>query len=371
MMRVAVFLLAFSFANIYYSNVIAASNVNVSVSVNKSAWDSSNNPNNINSETPATKFEYNFDRLPLSGATTYKPWSDSYWPNNEGGLANRWQGRVGWLQIPPSRWRAKRMSAEKISNLSPAEKYDMYVGNFRYPITKSEKARTSRRDPAWEGICHGWAPASYLFQEPKPITVTSYDGISITFASSDIKGLLSLLQGNYNDGRTYMAGNRCNSSLNIYTTNSRSDECLDVHAGAFHVIMANRLGILHKAFVIDRDTGYEVWNQPVHAFRSSIIRTQAPTAGAAVNTVEEMVISSVITYTDEIEPHFYPQNSAGRESFRVDREYRYILELDANRNIIGGKWISTNHPDFLWTQKQAPFIGYFEDLGELYKLSTK
>ncbi|MBF0298091.1 MAG: hypothetical protein HQK51_05185 [Oligoflexia bacterium] len=338
------------------------------------AWNPSNDPKNVNAETetPSGIFQYNFDQLPLSGSTSYKPWTDTYWPSNSKGLANRWQTAAGaFYLISPSKNKILKMSQGEIAKLSPAEKYDIFVGDFNYALTKSEKKRTSILSPGWNGICHGWAPASYLFKEPNAVTVTSADGIKLPFGSSDIKGLLSLLQGNYNSGKTYMAGNRCNQRLTIHTSDSRKDNCLDINAGAFHVIMANRLGILGRAFVIDRSTDYQVWNQPVYAFRSNVIRSQMPTTDAAIGTVEESVIHTTITYTDEIDPNFYPQNKPGREDFRIDKEYTYILELDANKNIIGGKWISKDYPDFLWVQEKAPFTGRFAALESLYKFSTE
>ena len=49
--------------------------------------------------------------------------------------------------------------------------------------------------PAWQVYCHGWTAASIAFEEPAPILVTNPDGLRIPFGSSDIKALLTYLQG--------------------------------------------------------------------------------------------------------------------------------------------------------------------------------
>lgn len=36
------------------------------------------------------------------------------------------------------------------------------------------------------------------------------------------------------------------------------------------------------------------------------------------------------------------------DSYTRSRSYHFVLELDAEGMILGGEWISTNQPDFLW-----------------------
>ncbi|MBF0364081.1 MAG: hypothetical protein HQK50_00835 [Oligoflexia bacterium] len=335
-----------------------------------SAWDLNNDPANINVEATDRAFEYNLARLPMRGELEKKPWTDTYWPSYKRGIAQRWvdSSSIGFSFRD---FFSSRLSEKKVAKLSPAEKYDLYLGNMDYPLTEAEKNRTSRSAPKWEGLCHGWAMASMLFDEPNPITVVNNNGVVIHFGSSDIKALLTLLQGNYNEGKTYFAGSRCDAKFNVYRWHNRNNACMDVNAGAFHVILSNKIGILKQGIVIDRQTDKEVWNQPVHAFRSKIIAEQAATADAATGTVKEVVVSTVITYTAEIEPNFYPQNRAGTEDFRVLKEYRYILELNRHGNIIGGEWISSDYPDFIWTQSRVRFVNYFASLAKLYQLSIR
>ncbi len=47
------------------------------------------------------------------------------------------------------------MSLDDLKILSPAEKYDIYVGRYDYPTVQSEWKRTNPEDAHWEGLCHG------------------------------------------------------------------------------------------------------------------------------------------------------------------------------------------------------------------------
>ena len=81
--------------------------------------------------------------------------------------------------------------------LSPAEKYDIFMGKFSYPTVKFEWARTSASHPQWYGLCHGWAPAAIVYDEPNPVTLTGPSGVKVPFGSSDVKALLTHFLANY------------------------------------------------------------------------------------------------------------------------------------------------------------------------------
>ena len=73
----------------------------------------------------------------------------------------------------------QNMTANQISSLSPAEKLDIFAGRFDYPTVNSEWQRTSPQDAQWEGLCHGWAPASQFYLQPEPVNMTSKDQLII------------------------------------------------------------------------------------------------------------------------------------------------------------------------------------------------
>lgn len=48
-------------------------------------WNNRNNPNQWQDG-----MVYNFNQLPLNGTLDVVPWSDTYWPSYQSGIANRW-----------------------------------------------------------------------------------------------------------------------------------------------------------------------------------------------------------------------------------------------------------------------------------------
>ena len=158
--------------------------------VSGARWDMLNNPN---------KWWYapvkTLSALPSSGRTRRATWSDDYWPSNKGGIANRWQVGQSFGYRLHSLSQLRRMGPRGLRTLSPAEKFDIYNNRLDYPTVKSEWRRTSRFMPDWFGLCHGWAPASMLFREPGPVTLTASNGLRIPFGSSDVKALLTYLLG--------------------------------------------------------------------------------------------------------------------------------------------------------------------------------
>ncbi|MCX6111321.1 MAG: hypothetical protein NTZ90_17130 [Proteobacteria bacterium] len=159
----------------------------------KEAWDEVNDPLRL-----GTDYERNFKMLPLAGALDKTPWSDTYWPSYMGGVAYRWNGTPseGFAYTAPNAATVAKMTPEELAALSPAEKFDIARGKMDYPLLASERARTRPSSPSWEGICHGWAPAALLYDEPKAVLVDGPGGLKIPFGSADIKALLDLYVGN-------------------------------------------------------------------------------------------------------------------------------------------------------------------------------
>lgn len=51
-------------------------------------WDAVNAPSNADS---SGVFQYMLSKLPLAVSVTPFPWSDTYWPSQQSGIASRWQ----------------------------------------------------------------------------------------------------------------------------------------------------------------------------------------------------------------------------------------------------------------------------------------
>lgn len=267
------------------------------------AWNWRNDPRHFR-----TVLNYNFDDLPLEGRTNDTPWTASYWPYYQDGLLARWQDRRG-------------MDAEsEYRGLSPAEKYDIAFNGWTPPegfdALKPFDADTCEFDqeyydslgPAgtwthrnkglwavtngvdddgdgvadadecqqntdsgeydfdsietWWGICHAWAPAALM--EPEPLGAVTRNGV--TFDVSDLKGLI--IQ-QWDRASAHMVGGRCNDKEFERDENGRvtNEECRDLNAGSWHVIVTNFIGLNKKGFVIERTTNYEIWNQPLFGYK--------------------------------------------------------------------------------------------------------
>jgi hypothetical protein len=333
------------------------------------AWNRINDPAFLNKNYIRT-----FASLPTFGKLPVEPWSDTYWPTKEGGIFARWYGSQPakpFTYLPPTREQVMAMSRAEIERLSPAEKYDLYVGNYNYPLVSRERKRTKPSAPRWWGICHGWAPAALHFTEPKPVTVVGANGVEIPFWSSDIKALLSYYQGEIARPRSVQLGGRCDIDLLRNPRSVFAPECRDTNAGAFHLVVTNQLGLLKQGFIMDATRDLQVWNQPVFAFRSNVKGTHAPSRGSSRGTVKEVEIETRLYFTVEGAPQALPR-VANRNNLLSFKDYFYRVELDRDGRIIGGAWksILADRPDFLWLEAKAEFAGYFSRLGEIYKAST-
>jgi hypothetical protein len=314
-------------------------------------------------------FERRLNELPLSGSIS-EAWSDTYLPNVWAGAAMRWYGdnNLGNMDKPTHRadmWtynthsaaELKQFSIEQLKKLSPAEKFDILLSRYDYPLTALERKRTTVNDQDWEGVCNGWSTAALKYSEPAPVTIVNREGVMVPFASSDIKSLLMLQQYFISSFPRYaILGDRCDSPSHANAIELKQpgalsghslDACTDANAGAFHLVVTNMIGRLKKGLVFDVDRDEEVWNQPVYKYESAILLKTAQTAR----------VSTSVWYAEELMPEWLPF-IANRKNAVVKATYNYTLELSPEGKIIGGKWLEgTNregktdpvyHPDFVW-----------------------
>lgn len=330
----------------------------------KEPWDPANDPLHLGPE-----FNRNANALPKEASlpSGKLPWSDTYWPTREGGIAARWRDTVesGFDYELRTKEQVAALSLKEREKLSPAEKYDIYMGRFDYPLVKGERWRTSPESPSWFGLCHGWAIAALLYPEPKPVVLKGPSGIEVPFGSSDVKALLTYFQGEIASSRTYFLGARCEAD-GSNPDDMRRPECRDTNAGSFHVVIANQIGVKKEGFVIDKNRGQEVWNHPVFAFKTTYGDSQPPSPGAAPNAVKETSVRTRVKYASEIGPMWEPVLGT---DFQYDAtvEYEYRIEIDANGNIVGGEWDVEDRPDFMWRQDKTRFTGYYSQLETIVK----
>ncbi|KAL7999086.1 putative transglutaminase elicitor [Plasmopara halstedii] len=221
--------------------------------------------------------------------------------------------------------------------------------------------------PTWYGICHAWAPAAILENEPKCDVVKNGQ----TFHVMDIKALVTAVY----DGSaiaTVFTGARSNGpdtpvntdAYGRYTNAARRD----LGAGFFHLAITNIMGKHKQSFIIDITTGAQVWNQPVRSYRVQTMdlvdATQASQQYFGTNVYpfnDQMVHLAYVKTTVSwiVEAYADGPLVATQEvnTYTKSRDYEYLLELDANYAVIGGEWVGsskTDHPDFLWFPTAKP-----------------
>lgn len=317
---------------------------------------------------------------------SFQPWSDSYWPLSQGSVTNRYAENIGNIsdihayanyilnQRPP----ATLVSEGRTNNLSPAEKYDLLVNDKNFSLTRSimNEVRSYGTFEGWEGICHGWAAAAFMYKRPaRSVKLTNPEGVEITFYPSDIKALSSLSWANLSYPTKFIGG-RCNQKdPQKDPTNGRilSQECFDTNPGSFHLTLVNQMGLNNKSFVFDATYDFQVWNQPILGYsyvyfnpQTGYIANSAQDAAVALpqftkdkfkkyrsNRAAKVVgVKTRVDYIAETGASLALRDNESKDHV-ISVEYYYDLELDANDRIIGGEWYQNAHPDFIWTPTAA------------------
>lgn len=318
-------------------------------------WDSVSDP-----QIMSYFFTKDFSKLPLSGTVSPsdKYWSGDYWALKKGNINFRWfaRNKVGFNLVSPTKESARKMTIPELAELSPAEKYDLFIGRYDYPL-RNEVSRIA--DPGaeiWEGICHGWSPAAMNHNEPRPKLLKNPDGIEIPFGSSDIKALISYYYAyNYAATDTHQMGRRCFKDATRFNQPSDRDCNEDLNAGAFHLVLANRIGMDGKGFIADLQRFKEVWNHPITSYRSQVLSRSSSV----------VKIRTTISYVDENGFDWQTVKDTPKQEFKT-AVYDYNVELDGSGNVTGGTWISKARPDFLWlVSKPRQFTGTLNRLDEL------
>lgn len=305
------------------------------------------------------------------------PWSDSYWPMQMGMIARRWldeeapQSRLfmehyQYYEKNPS----KKVPKDK---LSPAEKYDLLVGDSSFTLTdwnwQQGKNTWDTRGivPAWAGICHGWASAAIMTRAPKrSVTVKGYDGKPILFYPSDIKALLSAVWAN-SPPKSYVVGNRCNIARPAEDEMGRVIDpgCFDVNPGTWHIAIVNQIGVKKKSFVIDAQYDEQIWNYPLYSYKYSYFNPQtlevSDSLVRSMVNVKDFTIDKFKRYRSReakyvvgiaMEISYSIASAPSTEPYQLPLLHAvkmvYDLELDSVGRIIGGEWYSNFHPDFIW-----------------------
>lgn len=330
------------------------------------AWDNYNNPAQLDAGSVVT-----FNELPAAGESIRIPWSDIYWPSRLGGISLRWRdGNRPPFDLPRlTEADVRKMSVEQIAGLSPAEKYDIFMGRFDFPTVQAELMRTHPAMPGWFGLCHGWASAAVNFDEPGAVTLKGASGIDVSFGSGDIKALLAYAQGVVYMPAARSLGQRCEVDFTTRPELRNSAACRDTNAGSFHLILTNLVGRQGQTVIADLSRDAEVWNFPIYGFSTREISRRPASPGAAPQAVSEVVVETEVSFLMELDaPNWQPVGDS-RAVAGQKIVYQYAVELDSLGRVVGGQWISDERPDFMWVQEKADFRGYYGAVESIYSAS--
>ncbi|EGZ11258.1 hypothetical protein PHYSODRAFT_563970 [Phytophthora sojae] len=336
-----------------------------------------------------TKMETKLSKLPTVGVHTPSPWAGPYWPTYQDST------NVVWSEGQPSASEKYATAFGKdvktfMDAVSKKNGVDSQSGRKKCTADSDCTAlangsgcaiRTGASSgyciPMWFGICHAWAPAAILEDEPDcPVT---YNGV--TFQPVDIKGLISLV---YDGARvqTVFTGARFNGgtdSTDEYGRHS-NNAFRDLNPAYFHIAAANMLGKLNSTFVVDVTAGAEVWNQPVRGFKVYEQTSMSPKKAAQTfyglqkypwNAAAKKIVyvKSRLSWIIETYTDGGLVASGAINQFTTGKYYTYLLELDSAGEIIGGEWVydsDEDHPDFLWFGKGKPAANTVTSVGLSY-----
>lgn len=329
------------------------------------------------------------DRKKLTaGKLKDSPWSGDYWAVYTGQIAKRYADDnfiniTDWRTISDT---LTNTNASSIDNLSPAEKYDLLVGDQEKSLTQSMLSdgegfyQRFGKIETWMGNCHGWAAAAYEVDRPKhDVEVMAWDGkTKVRFYPSDIKALATVLWAKMKVPTSFI-GTRCTEKNPETDENGRviSQACFDTNPGTWHKTLINQVGYHRRSMIIDATFDYEVWNQPVYAYRYTYFNPETGEETTnlknAIITLDEykrdkfakyrdryrvkkiVGIAMKLIYIAETPPNHELKDSDAKDR-KVAVNYLYDLELDEKDYIIGGEWYTNLHPDFIWTpvEKKTP-----------------
>ncbi len=317
------------------------------------------------------------------GKSIVEPWANSYWPRHKGMLGNRFSDPAFprskvfmdnynyFLARPPE----AMIGAGEIIHLSPAEKYDLLVGDHNWTLTKAmwqkglDDIATDGGVATWTGICHGWSGATHMgIRQPQnAITVTDVTGTySILFYPDDVAALISYLWAD-SSPEGVKSGTRCKQGVVTKDPYNRPTDpaCLDSNPMSWHLAITNRVGVYGTSFVMDSSAGPEVWNYPISSYDYSYFN---PRTFESSHSLEAAIVPRQFVMNDKYEKYrspkaaylvgvtmdvFHPAlieaHTGSPHGNTIHSEtYSYDLELDADYNVVGGEWYSKERPDFMW-----------------------
>ena len=290
--------------------------------------------------------ERNFAKLMnnyAQGTPARQPWAGFWWPYTSNGIARN------------------------LSGASPAGKYDAARGGLIHSQDWEVRHHGSGVPgvQGWWGHCNGWCVAAALFPEPR--SSATVNGIEFTVA--DIKGLLS-------EAGMEASADYFGERVDPFDRNS-SRKREDPVPNQYFLVLMNYMGVHRRTVLIDRNTGGEVWNQPLAGYRFQMPKPDDYLGAdpAAPNVYRIRVTSTLWWMDDNVSPGaISPEFKFETNSMIRSRTLQMELWLDGpvvfdssgalmssgdvvvardGDFLIGGRWFDGNmgnqaHPDYMW-----------------------
>lgn len=352
-----------------------------------------------------TDVDYRLSELPNSGEVAQGVWSDDYWKTQmgqtsfrygEGKTFKHYKEAIQDYEEPRAFTSLLRLHSledvtSAILNWSPAEKYDLTVGDRRFTLTNEEKdvGASDRGEDgdveSWMGICHGWASAAIFAPRPvHPVTVVGARGIPVKWFPDDLRAILSLSWANA-DPEVNFAGENCEQKNPETYPNGRikDQSCFSTNPATLHLALANMIGRAKQSFIIDASFDYEIWNQPMKSYQFTYFNPLSPSKrsddwrevavdyddsfkardrfqhpltrgkrqrdGSWDDSGVKKVVGVIATlvYLEEITP---TATDVSPEDVETRVTYTYDLELYDDHGLTpeGGEWHDNTHPNFDW-----------------------
>ncbi len=324
-----------------------------------------------------------------SSSSAILPWSGDYWGVYKGGIAARfsdpsfegsssWPDNYAYIKLHPAADLIGLDSPEELVKLSPAEKYDLISNSggklARYAWGEGEAYQRDFGDvETWFGICHGWAPASYIEARPSVAIDVPVAGLKspVKLLPSDLKALASQMWAKSQFSSRFIGGRCEERDVTTDETTGRiiDKECFDINPMSWHLSIIHELGIEKRPFVVDASEDYQVWNQPVFEYKMSYFNplTALPSDDLAAGLIDYALwtndpykawrsplvkkvvgVAMDISYRTETSPSSALTDTKDQDNSFTTR-YIYDLELGDKGEILGGEWYQRRHPDFIWT----------------------
>ncbi|MCU0663321.1 MAG: hypothetical protein MUC50_13470 [Myxococcota bacterium] len=305
----------------------------------------------------------NLSALPSEGTVARPPWPGYAWHTIYDSLNYAWAG--AGTESPAAKY-ARLFGIENlddvISKLYGVAQSDTVARCSATIGCRSEEECSFHQGesdgyciPIWWGLCHAWSVAAVL--EPEPVQPVVLNGV--TFEPNDIKGLLVLT---YDRPEVVFVSQRCNGNNDFggirYDDFDRPEsKCRDINPGAFHVFLANYVGLLNQSFVTDVVFDEPVGSLSVYSYKVQQSRELSLDEARSMvgdvlspDTRSTVHMNVSVSYVESTDAQVTGNLTARLSEFIKTFDYSYVLELDRHGSIIGGEWegeSKTRHPDFI------------------------